>query len=304
MALHVSGNFGDILDPRFQRIFAEERGQLPDMLARYFNFEPHNGRNNMMWSSVGTLPDWTQFTGSVDYGTRSQGYDTTATYLEFTKGIQVERSLFDDDQYNVMDSRPRALAQSYERTRQAHGARLLENAFSVDPMFYDNTEGVPLCSNSHTTTSGAATGNGFDNLMTDPLSAAAVSLARIQMVGFRGDQAERISVIPDEIFIPPDLFEVGYEIIASSGKVDTADNNRNVHEGKYDLVEWNYQADPNNWFMSASQLRGQSVFWVDRIASEFAMVEDFDTLVAKWRGYGRWAMAWVDWRWALGAQVS
>lgn len=304
MAVHISGNFADILDPRFQRIVSEEREQIKDMLPSLFTFETQNGRDNMTFSSVGTLEDWTEFTGSVDYGTRSQGYNVTATYLEFTKGVQIERKLFDDDQFNVMDSRPRALAQSAERTRQKHGAGLLNNSFAVDTQFYNNTEGVPLCSDSHTTTSGAATTNGFDNLGTTALSAAAVAAARIQMVGYRGDQAERISVIPDELWVPPALYEIGYEIIASSGKVDTNDNNRNVHEGQYNLHEWNYLNNASNWHMADSNLRRQMVSWIDRIALEFAMVEDFDTLVAKWRGYGRWAYAWCDWRFLFGAQVA
>jgi phage major head subunit gpT-like protein len=302
---HVSTNFGDLLDPRFQRIFDEEYKQLPDMLPMLFTTVPQNGRNNIMWSQVGTVPDFNEFTGTVTYASQNQGYDTTATYVEFASGIQVERKLFDDDQFHVMDQKPRALAASAARTRQKHGARILVNAFSVDTFFYNNSEAVALCSNSHTTTSGASTANGFDNLTTAALSAVAVAAARIQMVGFRGDQAERISVVPDELWHPPDLYEEAYEIIQSSGKVDTANNNRNVHEGKYRSIEWNYLGgDTNNWFMVDSTLKRQMCFWIDRIGLEFAMIEDFDTLVAKWRAYMRYANAHVDWRWILGASVS
>ena len=34
------------------------------------------------------------------------------------------------------------------------------------------------------------------------------------------------------------------------------------------------------------------------------MIEDFDTLVAKWRGYCRHGMTYIDWRWINGAIVS
>jgi len=34
------------------------------------------------------------------------------------------------------------------------------------------------------------------------------------------------------------------------------------------------------------------------------MAEDIDTLVAKWRGYMRYSMAWTDWRFIVGAVVS
>jgi len=301
---HISTNFGDLLDPRFQKIFSEQYSELPDMLPSLFNFEPDNGRNNMMWSSVGTVPDFAQFTGTVGYNSQNQGFDVTATHVEFTNGIQVERPLFDDDQYNIMNQRPRALANSAFRTRQKHGARMLNNAFAVDTLFYSNSEGVALCSNSHTTTSSASTASGFDNLGTAALTATAVAAARIQMTGYRGDQAERISVIPDELWYPPNLYEEAYEIIKSSGKVDTANNNRNVHEGQYTSIEWNYMTDTNNWFLVDSMLRKQSVHWVDRMALEFAMAEDLDTMVAKWRAYMRYSMAHTDWRWVMGHQVT
>lgn len=301
---HASGAFGDLIDPRFQRIFHEQYDQLPDMLGMLYTFPPDNGRADMRWSSVGAFTDWTQFTGTVTYQDASQGYDTTATHVEFTSGTQVERKLFDDDQYQIMDQRPRGLATAAQRTRQVHGARIPNNAFSVDTFFYNNSESVALCSNSHTTNSGESTAAGFDNLVTSALSAAAVAAARIQMVGFRDDAANRMMMNPDELLIPPDLYEQGYEIVASMGKVDTQQNNRNVHEGAYKIIEWNYLTDTNNWFMMDSALRQQSMFWIDRVPVEFAFAEDLDTLIAKWRGYMRYSNAWIDWRWVLGGQVS
>jgi hypothetical protein len=301
---HISTNFADLLDPRFQRIFEDAYNDGVDMVSTLYTMQAHNGRNNMTWSQVGQLEDFTSFAGSVAYDGLNQGYDTTATYVEFAKGIQTERKLFDDDQHNIMDQRPRALARAAFRTRQKHAARLLNNAFSVDNFFYSNSEAVALCSNSHTTTSGASTANGFDNLGTAALSATAVASARIQMTGYRGDRAERITVVPNELWFPPNLYEEAQEIIQSTWKVDTDLNNVNVHEGRYVPHEWQYLTDTNNWFLSDSSLRGESVFWVDRVPIEFAMVEDFDTLIAKHRAYMRYANAHVDWRWAFGSQVS
>ena len=299
-----SGAFGDLLDPRFQKIFVDTLKPLPDMLGKVYTMVPTNGRNNMTWSEVGTLSDWDEFTGNVSYSSLSQGYDVTMTPVEFTKGVQVNRKLFDDDQYHIMDQKPRSMAEALHRTRQKHGARIFNNANAVDSLFYSHSEGVPLSSNSHTTTSGASTSAGFDNLSTASLTATAVFAARLQMVGFRGDQAERIEVMPDELWYPPDLSEQAFEIVKSQGKVDTASNNRNFHEGRYETYEWRYLTDTNNWFMCDSSMRKQFLFWQDRVPAEFAMIEDFDTLVAKWRGYVRHGMTYVNWRWINGSIVS
>lgn len=301
---HISEAFVDLLDPRFQKIYHDTLKELPDMVPVFYNMEPNNGRNTMTFSQVGTLDDLTEFTGSINYGSQNQGYDTTITPVEFAGGIQVERKLYDDDQFNIMDQKPRGLAQSEHRTRQKHAARMLINAFSVDNYFYNNSEGVALCSDSHTTTSGASTAAGFDNQVTSSLTATAVAAARIQFVGFRGDQAERYSGMPNEIWHPPELYEEAFEITTAAGKLDTANNNPNVHKGRYTTHEWEYLTDANNWFMTDSFYRKQMVHWVDRIPAEMAMIEDFDTLLAKWRLYGRWANGHSDWRWIIGSQVT
>lgn len=303
----ISTQFGDLLDLRFQRIFDEtkEREQLGDMIPTFFDMADDNGRADVRWSSVGSFGDFSQFTGTVDYDERSQGYDTTQTHVEFTSGFQVERKLFDDDQYNIMDQRPGGLAMSATRTRQKHASRVFNNGFSVDTFFYNNTEGLAMCSNSHTTTAaGVDTSAGFDNLVTTALSATAVAAARVQFVGFRDDRGNFMQSKPDQIIIPPDLYDVAFEIVKSRGKPDSAENNANVHESAYSVKEWIYLTDANNWFMADSGMMKRFLHWVDRVNLEFAFAEDLDTMIAKWRAYMRYSYARDDWRFILGAQVS
>jgi len=303
----ISTAFGDLLDIRFQRIFNEQtdREQLKDMIPTLFGMPPDNGRSDIRWSSVGAFGDFSQFTGNVSYDSVTQGYDVTQTPIEFASGFQVERKLFDDDQFNVMDQRPAGLATAAQRSRQKHAARIFNNAFAVDSFFYNHTEGVSLCNDTHLTNSTAAdTSIGFDNKITTALSATALATARIQFRSFRDDRGNRYDAMPDQILIPPDLYDVGFEIIKSAGKPDTAENNRNVHEGAYTLIEWNYLTDTNNWFLMDGGTRKQHLHWVDRMALEFAYAEDLDTIIAKWRAYMRYSNAWDDWRWCLGASVS
>ena len=300
----TSLRYPDQLDPRFQRIFRDEYALLADPIPEVFTTVPHNGRADIRWSDVGELDDFVEFTGQVNYDQQFEGFDVIATYVEFAKGTQLERKLMDDEQYNVFDSKPKAMANSAHRTRMKHGAQVYNKAFDVSNDFYVHSESVALCSNSHLTRSGASTTTGFDNLGTSALSATAVETARQQMIGFRDDRANRIRVVPNQIATGPGNAEVAHEIVTSRGKLDNANNNSNFNEGSYSIFVWNYITDTNDWFMEDTQLRGDQLFWSDRIALEFAMVEDFDTLFAKWRGYMRYAWAWRNWRFILGSQVS
>jgi hypothetical protein len=304
---HSSGNFGDLLDRRITKLFYDELEQLPDLVGTVYQIAKSNDAYEVS-SETGALDDFSEFTGTVSYGSQNQGYDVRMTPLEFTKGIQIERKLYDDDRHNIWQSRPKELANAANRTRQKDAARLFNNAFSVDTKFYVHSEGVALCSDSHTTTSGASTASGFDNLVTSALSAVSFSAARIQMQGFLDDIGNRYYSMPNELWIPIDLFEVAQEIVKSSGKIDTANNNINVHKDAFTIMPsengWNYMTDTNNWFIADSRLRKRFAVWYERVPLEFAMAEELDTLIAKWRSYMRYGNMYQNWRFILGASVS
>ena len=88
----------------------------------------------------------------------------------------------------------------------------------------------------------------------------------------------------------------------------TANNNINVHKGGVKLMPsengWNYLTDTNNWFITDSKLRKRFCIWYERVPVEFAMAEELDTLIAKWRAYMRYSNKYQNWRFILGAQVS
>lgn len=302
---NLATNNPDVLTPEFKEVFFEQYDQLPSKLDQLYSKTDKGPKGNeTKFSQVGTQSDWDEFNGNVTYEDITQGYDVTLTHKEFTKGFQLTRSLLDDDLTQIYSSKPKTLGSSYARTREGHAARVLNQAFAVDNFFYSHSEGVALCSSAHTTNTSASTAVGFDNLVTTALSATAVASARIQMRKYRDDMANKISVMPNEIWIPIDLYEVADEIVKSSGKLDGDLNNTNVHKGGYNIVEWEYMSDINNWFMMDTRTRQEMLFWIDRIPVEFGFVEDFDTLVAKWRGYSRYSSGYTDWRWILGAQVS
>lgn len=295
----------DVLDPRFQKIWDDRFTNQPEMISRFYSMKPSR-QFSERFSTLGTMSDVTQFTGSVDYDDVFQGYDVAVTPLEWTKGIQIQRRLFDTDQHNLIEGKPKALAGAFFRTRQQHAARPFNNAFGADSFFYNHSEGLSLCSNSHTTTSGASTATGFDNLVTTSLSAVSYSAACFQMKNFRGDRAEKIQVRPSTLLVPTQaIAETAYEIINSQGKVDTANNNANYNYQGATVVEWIELNSSANWFLLDDQImKDFGLVWLDAVKGEFAMIEDFDSLVGKWRGYAVYGNAWVDWRFALGASVS
>src|SRR5690349_1620582 len=102
---HQTGGFGDLIDKRVTKLFYDELQLLPDYVGTLFDVQSSSDAYEKS-SEIGEMDDFAQFSGTVSYGSQSQGYDVTANHVEFTKGIQIERKLYDDDRHGIWQSRP------------------------------------------------------------------------------------------------------------------------------------------------------------------------------------------------------
>lgn len=302
----VSASFGDLITPGLKKIFTEQYDQLPEMRTSLFNVVSTD-RAYEKESTVGAFGDMPTFQGTISYDDVYQGYNVTFTPAEFAKGFKVERKLYDDDLYNVINRKPRGLAISAQRTMEKHAASVFQGAFSgsgtivVDGItILSNSEGLSLCNASHTSTASSTVQN---NTGTSSLSDTAVEATRIAMAAFRDDRDNLISVQADMILCGRQKEQVGWEIISSKGKVDTAENNANFHYGKYKLAVWDFLPG-YAWFMIDSNMMKMFLQWFERIPLEFFQDKSFDTLIAKFASYARWSYGWNDWRWVYGHNAT
>ena len=90
------------------------------------------------------------------------------------------------------------------------------------------------------------------------------------------------------------------EIINSKGKVDTANNNANFHQGKYKLVIWDRLTDSNNWFLTDYSMQKEYLLWWNREPNQFFQDKDSNTMVAIYLGYYRVGTGWDDFSEMLG----
>ena len=296
----ISENFGDLLDARFTKIFQDEYAEnLKASLSPLFNVTSVSKGADYRVSGMGSLSDVDAFDGTITYDSPSQLYDKTITFPEKAKGIKVERKLYDDDLYGIMDQRPRGLATAVARTRLKSEAEIFNNAFTSA----DGGDGVALCSASHPYSPDDATTQ--SNSGTSALSATSVEATRrIGAASLYNDRGELALVEYDTIVVPVYLEEAGYEIINTSGKVDSAENNVNFHKGRYNMIVSPRLTDSNNWMFVDSRLAKQFLFWVDRVKPEFNYDRDFDTLVAKWSVYMRYGVGYGSWLWCYGHNVT
>jgi len=297
----ISENFGDLLDPRFRKIYQSEYKEAIDesMIPMLFKVMSQSSGADYRVSGIGGMGDIPTFDGSITYDSFSQLYDKTITFPEYALGFKVERKLADDDLFGIMDQKPAQLAVSVARTREKAAAAVFNTAFTST----DNADGVALCSSSHPYSPDDSTT--IDNAGTSALSAVSVEATRrIGLTSIFNDRGEIADVNYDTLLVPVNLEETAYEIINSKGKVDTANNNQNFHYGRYKLAVWRRLTDSKSWFFIDSGLIKQFLYWIDRVKPEFKNDRDFDTMMAKWSVYMRFGVGSADWRFIYGHLVA
>lgn len=297
----ISEQWAHLLEPGLRSIFDTTREGLAatSRIPQLFNVTTSQKAQEHDLG-VGGMGDWNEYKGAIEYDDLEQGFKTTYTHVEFVKGFSIERKLVDDDLYNIINQRPRALAISAMRSREKDAASVFNNAFSAS---YLGADAVALCGSHPLSPSNAST---HSNAGSTALSYDAIIATRKLMRSFVDDRGELVNIMPDTLIVPPELENTAWEILESVNKPDTANNNGNyVRSTGISLIVWDYLTDANNWFLADSMLAGMYLNWFDRVPLEFAMdpTSDFN-LISKWRGYMRYSYGWSDWRWVYGHAVA
>ena len=231
----LTENFGDLLDARVRKIYDTEYKERinESMIPMIFGMEKSD-RNYEIVSGVGGMQDLQTFDGTISYDTVRQLYDKTFSFPEKALGMKIERKLYDDALDNIMNRQPWQMAVSKARTREKSGASIFNGAFTGT----DGPDSLSLCNASHPYSPDDATVQ--SNAGSTAMSPTAVEATR--RIGFNSiynDRGELLEVNYDLILCTVNNEETAWEIINSTGKVDTSNNNRNFHQGRYKLAVWN-----------------------------------------------------------------
>ncbi len=292
----LDGNWQDALEPIAKKSFQVGLKEIPAEKSMLFDVTKSD-KLTETYLEIGDVGSMEEFNGSVPYDDIAQGYKMTVTAKEMAKGIKIQRRFVRTDQLDIVKSLPKMLGLAARRRMALDVFFGYNNAFNTSLTTLD---GLALCSTSHTSTNG---GSNQGNSGSTAFSAVSVEATRLLMKKFLSNTDQRFEVMPDMLIVPPDLEEAAYELTASSGKVDTANNNKNFHQGKWKVLVSDWLEDTNNWFMVDSDLLKQFAVWNDVDTIDFAQSEDFDGIAAKYRAYMFYGFGFRDWRFLYGHNV-
>lgn len=303
---HISASFGKLLEPGLRKIFFESYSAIPDQYPKIYNMLTSTKAQEHEWG-MGALTDWAERTSElseVSYAKVSPGLERIYTHKAFTRGFMIGRELYDDDQYNQIEKMPKALARAGKAHVEKLAMKPLINGFSSAvggvgmSAIYD---GKALFAVDHPLVDSVVLGN---NLATGALTSGNLQLA-IQKMRKTVDEAGNLIVrVPNRLIVPPALEYTARVILESVAIPGSANNDINVVKGALELVVLDYLGVTNGgsdtaWFLQDSSDHELNFFW--RMKPEFKWTEDFDTFVAKYRGYMRFSYGVSDYRGLVGS---
>lgn len=304
MSVHISENFADLLNPLFIEIatgaYDKGKSRIPDLFA-----VKDSKLSEEKYSEVTPLKKLGRFTGAIEYMNIVQGYDVTSTPQEYAGGLQIKRTLYDDDQHDIIPQLFDQFGASAFKAHEDDAAGLFNGGFSASSDFYSHTEGVALFSSSHTCPdSTIATTTGFSNYGTSALTATSLAAARLQMKGVKDNSGDKIGLLMNELWVPDDLEQKASEILQTEKGYDEATGTINFMNGKFSLKTWNRISSTKNWFLFNAEERKKNLIWFWRVKFETGKMEQFDNFTAKARAYMRYAWLWRNWRFGFGSNVT
>lgn len=297
----------DILDPSFRTIYGNEVQQIPTKYQDIFNTfsSKKNIEKDSSASGLSRLVNRAE-NAAITYEDEIEGYKLTYTHQTFSGGTSVSREMWEDDQFSVMQRKPKNLARALQYTREQFGADIFNFGFTSGgggSAPFTAGDAVALFSASHPRSDG---GTAQSNLITSDLAEDSLETVLVAMRGTLDDKGQPQLITPDTLVVPPALEKEARILLDSTQRVGTANNDINPYKGRLNIIVWDFLGASNGgsdtaWFVldkSYAQLN-----WFNRsdhgIEGPFT---DFDTKNAKWTVDARWSAGWSGWRGTYGSK--
>jgi len=249
-------------------------------------------------TSFGLVPIKNQG-ASVSYTSDGQGYLSRLTNVTFALGFIVTYEELKDNLYEAKAfPRTKKLANSFRITKETVGANVFNRAYNSS---YAGGDAVELISASHPCVSG----NQSNHIaIAADFSEAALEDLCTQIMGATDSVGNPISLMPQKLAVPRQLWYEANRVLQSTLQSDTANNNINVLKATNALpggiVMNHWFSDSDAWFL-LTNLSGGLIYQEREALGDLQQDNDFDTKNAKAMNIERYVFGWDDWRGVFGS---
>ena len=300
MPVLTTGGLSELLDPSIRLVYLETGKDRPPEHEFIFNV------GNMDWnpitdrqiSGLGTMPSKPE---GQQFNLDQPLVGTTKQYTAAPYGLGIEMTyeMWRDDMFGVMSELAAELKRASLNRIEVDAASVLNSAFDTGVTGFAASES--LCSTSHVGLDGVTRAN-------RPSVDIGFSQTGIQdgIISFENLTNERglpRLMSPTMLIIGPDNLFAAREIIGSTGKAFTADNELNalIAENLRYMI-YHYLTTTTNWFLTAAKgVHDLHFLWRDRPI--FDNFDDPRSKNAVFTSYQRHTKGFAAWRGIYGSNA-
>lgn len=296
----TSASMSFILDEIVSGVFVNQFAQLPSLMGLIYGMRT-TGRRRERTASISGLgklqpKNPTQISAQ---DTPIQQFEKTFTPEPFALHTAVERELVEDEDWGWFQDLANQYSMSANRTMESEAAALWNDAFAGATFLSE--DGKSLCNSAHTNVDG---GNSQSNTGTSAMTADTVKSTYTSMRKFTDYKGEKINMNPDTLLVPVDLEPTAWEIVRSSQRPATANNDANFLQNRFQILSWNYLSDANNWFVLDIMMCRMHCLWYQRTGIEIFGDGDLFKGTSRIGIYSRWVNGSKDWRCCFGQNAA
>jgi hypothetical protein len=305
MSVITTAQFAKLMWPGLNKVFGESYNEYPPEYTKLFDVssstKPYEEDQGIVGFGLAYLKGEGE---SIKFDEAKQGATMRYVNKTYTLGFAVTQELIEDNQYDlsiVGASQTKGLGRSMRITPEVIGANVYNLAFDSSTTYGDAYQMIGSAQPYRV-------GGTWSNTPTTQcdISELALEQACIDIANFKDERGLLIAVKARSLHIPPQLeFEVA-RILQSVQQSGTANNDVNALKamGKFSggVHVNHYFSDADAWFIRTDLAKDTGLRWFDRVKTQFAMDNDFNTTNALYRARFRVSAGITDKRAIYGSQ--
>lgn len=240
-------NFADFLETNFQKVNEDLMKQAVQGLQLYSEESTNLDHvKSTALVGLGTVPA-SRDAENLPVDTPIQGFDNTITPETFRLGLRIEERLRETAQYGLISKLQKGLMQAGRDTIEYHAALPFNTSFAASAGPFKCADGLGLFDDTaRPLENGAGT-------WTNVETAAALTQNSLELmdVNFAKTVNGRGLLRPlamKYLVVPRNLRRKALELTQSDKRPEDNLNAKNIFNGSFDVIVWDYLTDTNGWF--------------------------------------------------------
>ena len=187
--------------------------------------------------------DFTQWNGEFTYSSVKEGGTKVFLPIVWQAGMKYDRFLLSNAKLMNLKTEHGMFALGAARTRKECAGGIFTyadqaagyNVNGVQLLWNTTANGLPIASNAQTSSNYSST---QDNLEALELNEENLETVCQKLFDVKDESGKRSGMNPTLLVVPTALRKRALEIVGSTGKSDTGDNNPNVYDGNIKVLVW------------------------------------------------------------------